>query len=310
MTKISSVLRQRYSGDITLLPVDSMLRFWTILENPTTDSMEQSTLRGERATWPVLSMIKTHMDVELLIDNALRRVSEYVSFSESTSDLRRMQLRHTKVQNHGSGGRLRTRRTVRSRTGSTSWRGRSTDRLRIRLVPSDFQMAPPMKVSGEEPSESALSSSESSSDESDDELDVENVLIMAPQAENGVKPTAISTLEALSIQTQPNTPLMERKRWSFGTSRSGSPGPAPMSLTMTPVTPRASSPETTYKNGFRHHHRSRTSLTSPSSSTALMSDGRVDRPWHSRFISIQLPKRVKSSIGIVNATEPASKKGT
>lgn len=311
MTKVSSILGQRYSGDITLLPVDTMARFWTILENPTPESMEESWRKGERATWPVLNMIKTHMDIELLIDNAVRKVSEYVSFSESARDLRRLQLRQARVSNHASGGRLRSRRIARSRAASDLAKGRRTDHLRIRIVPSDLQHNSAMKVPGEAASLSSVSSSASLSYGSDDEMNVEDGLLMAQRSRISPDSLSIPGMEFLTIQTQPNTPTTERRSFfgtpRSGTPRSGSPARPPMSLMMTPVTPRASSPETRYKNQSSRNEQSRSALATPPRTPKPSSDQLAGQSWRSKLFSIQIPRRIRST-SVISTTRSRSQR--
>lgn len=88
--KARSVLSQKYSGDITILPQIDYKDFPRILKNPTSDFMEQACLCGERATWPKLSRIKNHCAVELELDAAVQALRARVVFSPSQVDLRRM----------------------------------------------------------------------------------------------------------------------------------------------------------------------------------------------------------------------------
>ncbi|TAQ91142.1 hypothetical protein B7494_g490 [Chlorociboria aeruginascens] len=90
MTKCRSILSQRYSGDITILPDIEYKDFPRILKNPTPDFILQACLRGERATWPKLSMIRNHCAVELELDHAVQKLRERVVFSPSKTDLRRI----------------------------------------------------------------------------------------------------------------------------------------------------------------------------------------------------------------------------
>lgn len=87
-SKLRSVLSQRYSGDITILPEISYEHFPRVLRNPTPDFMHQAMLAGERATWPKLSRIQNHCAVELAIDDAVQQLRARVVFSPSQVDLR------------------------------------------------------------------------------------------------------------------------------------------------------------------------------------------------------------------------------
>ncbi|KAF4619097.1 hypothetical protein G7Y89_g14750 [Cudoniella acicularis] len=90
VTKCRSVLSQKYSGDITILPQIDYKDFPRMLKNPTSDFMLQACLCGERATWPKLSMIRNHCAVELELDAAVQKLRARVVFSPSQVDLRRM----------------------------------------------------------------------------------------------------------------------------------------------------------------------------------------------------------------------------
>jgi TAG lipase/steryl ester hydrolase/phospholipase A2/LPA acyltransferase len=90
VTKCRSVLSQKYSGDITILPQIDYKDFPRILKNPTSEFMVQACLCGERATWPKLSRIRNHCAVELELDAAVQILRDRVVFSPSQVDLRRM----------------------------------------------------------------------------------------------------------------------------------------------------------------------------------------------------------------------------
>lgn len=88
LTKAVSVLSQKYSGDITILPEISYADFPRMLSNPTPEFMEQAMLSGERATWPKLSRIRNHCAIELALDEAVQKFRTRVVFSSSQIDLR------------------------------------------------------------------------------------------------------------------------------------------------------------------------------------------------------------------------------
>ena len=90
VSKCRSVLSQKYSGDITILPAIAYKDFPRILKNPTAEFMVQTCLSGERATWPKLSRVKNHCAVELELDAAVQTLRARVVFSPSQVDLRRM----------------------------------------------------------------------------------------------------------------------------------------------------------------------------------------------------------------------------
>lgn len=90
MTKCQSILSQKYSGDITILPEMGLLELPRLLSNPSADFMLRSSIAGERATWPKLSRIRDHCAIELALDNAVHRLRTRVVFSESQGDLRKL----------------------------------------------------------------------------------------------------------------------------------------------------------------------------------------------------------------------------
>ncbi|KAK9472561.1 acyl transferase/acyl hydrolase/lysophospholipase, partial [Dipodascopsis tothii] len=68
---LRSVLAQKYSGDITILPDVHASDLASILTNPSVDFMTASRLRGNRATWPKIELIRNHCAVELALDRAI-----------------------------------------------------------------------------------------------------------------------------------------------------------------------------------------------------------------------------------------------
>ncbi|ORE19485.1 patatin-domain-containing protein [Rhizopus microsporus] len=73
-TQIQTIMSQKYSGDITIIPEVSYSDFLRVLSNPTAKSIRDAILRGERATWPKLSIIRNHLQIELAIDQILYRL--------------------------------------------------------------------------------------------------------------------------------------------------------------------------------------------------------------------------------------------
>ncbi|OBZ89905.1 Lipase 4 [Choanephora cucurbitarum] len=72
--KIQSIMSQKYSGDITIIPDIGYSDFFRVLSNPTQDMVEECIQRGERATWPKMSIIENHLQIELSIDQILYRL--------------------------------------------------------------------------------------------------------------------------------------------------------------------------------------------------------------------------------------------
>jgi TAG lipase/steryl ester hydrolase/phospholipase A2/LPA acyltransferase len=88
ISKVRSVLSQRYSGDITILPEVNYAQFPRVLKNPTTSFMYEAMLSGETATWPKLSQVRNHCAIELALDLAVQKVRYGLVFSPSQIDLR------------------------------------------------------------------------------------------------------------------------------------------------------------------------------------------------------------------------------
>ena len=109
LTKTVSVLSQKYSGDITILPEISYADFPRMLSNPTIEFMTQAMLGGERATWPKLSRVRNHCAIELALDDAVQKLRTRVVFSPSRVNLR-------------SGGTL-SRSTSQEKRRGGKWHG-------------------------------------------------------------------------------------------------------------------------------------------------------------------------------------------
>lgn len=88
VTKLRSILSQRYSGDINIFPRISYADFPRVLSNPTTEYMIGCMLTGQRATWPKLARIQNHVAIELALDDACHKMSERVVFAPSQMELR------------------------------------------------------------------------------------------------------------------------------------------------------------------------------------------------------------------------------
>ncbi|PNP51756.1 hypothetical protein THARTR1_07525 [Trichoderma harzianum] len=88
MTKFRSILSQKYSGNINILPDLTLDNLPVLLSNPSVDFMLKCCLVGERATWPKLSRIRDSCAIELALDRAVHRLRTRVVFSESQSNLR------------------------------------------------------------------------------------------------------------------------------------------------------------------------------------------------------------------------------
>lgn len=81
LTKARSILSQRYSGDINILPKISYADFPRILSNPTPEFMAGCMLTGQRATWPKLARIQNHVAIELALDDIIHKMRGRTDFA-------------------------------------------------------------------------------------------------------------------------------------------------------------------------------------------------------------------------------------
>ncbi|KAF2275030.1 patatin-domain-containing protein [Westerdykella ornata] len=108
LTKIRSVINQRYSGDITIFPSISYSQFPKVLSNPTPEFMQQCLLTGERATWSKLSRIQNHLAIELALDDTLRQLRARAVFSAEEPHVRFHDPTRPR-SHHGENSRLSSR---------------------------------------------------------------------------------------------------------------------------------------------------------------------------------------------------------
>lgn len=147
LTKVVSVVNQRYSGDITIYPEILYANFPRILKNPTSDFMLEACLTGERATWPKFSRIRNHCAIELALDTAIQKMRARVAFSPIPADLRYNNLGDLSIDFFdSSAGRPRATRQRRSsysqeqdktkRNRYKSFRRQGSDLRRVRSLHS------------------------------------------------------------------------------------------------------------------------------------------------------------------------------
>ncbi|KAF9155891.1 hypothetical protein BG015_008140 [Linnemannia schmuckeri] len=72
--KVQAIMAQRYYGDITIVPDLGVDDYLNIVSNPTVEFLVNATLKGERATWPKISIIKNHCSIEHCLDDILYRL--------------------------------------------------------------------------------------------------------------------------------------------------------------------------------------------------------------------------------------------
>ncbi|HET8849942.1 MAG TPA: DUF3336 domain-containing protein [Marinobacter sp.] len=69
-----TIMAQRYSGDVTIAPHYSTRHFRRMLANPTPEYVREMILAGERATWPRISMIRSHARISKTLERCVRRL--------------------------------------------------------------------------------------------------------------------------------------------------------------------------------------------------------------------------------------------
>ena len=146
VTKTISVLSQKYSGDITILPEISYSDFPRMLSNPTVEFMKQALLAGEQATWPKISIIKNHCAIELALDDAVQKLRARVVFEPEEIESRK--LGHVTRNSYTGSHRTLRRRTSKARPPSQNsaqepLQGRPASRGESRLKLSSSTLAFP-----------------------------------------------------------------------------------------------------------------------------------------------------------------------
>ena len=83
--QLYTILAQRYSGDVTIAPRYSPKHYLRMLANPDPDFIREMILAGERATWPKISMIRSHARISKTLERCVRRLKHQ---SRQTAELR------------------------------------------------------------------------------------------------------------------------------------------------------------------------------------------------------------------------------
>lgn len=71
------IVRQKYSGDVTLYPRHSPRQLVRMLSNPTAEEIDAYIAEGERATWPQLARIHTQTAISRALENATARLKTH-----------------------------------------------------------------------------------------------------------------------------------------------------------------------------------------------------------------------------------------
>lgn len=71
-----TILAQRYGGDVTIAPRYNLRHYARMLSNPSPEFVREMILQGERATWPHISMIRTHAKISKTLDGCVSRLRQ------------------------------------------------------------------------------------------------------------------------------------------------------------------------------------------------------------------------------------------
>jgi NTE family protein len=71
-----TIMAQRYSGDVTIAPTYAFRDFRRMLSNPSPEYVREMILAGERATWPKISMIRSHARISKTLERCVRRLKQ------------------------------------------------------------------------------------------------------------------------------------------------------------------------------------------------------------------------------------------
>lgn len=297
LTKVRSVLGQRYSGDITIFPETHYTDFPNVLKNPSREFMVQAMTNGEKATWPKLSHIRNHCAIELALDDAVQQLRARVAFSPSQVDLRMSAFtRNPSLTRSERGGRIRrpskgSHKTTRSETvRPRAVPGRESAHRQIRSLldpPSAVPAVPSLKIPGPSPSDyfsSADSATSSPTPDSDRDIDDSENVLSDSTSESPPSPQPAlwpSTRQRILSASQPATPSIASKSFLSSPLTPSSAS----SLTMTARQP--SSPEMKYKKLF-HNVKSNTMPTIRSQAGTPESGDQPQLPHKRSGINLQL----------------------
>lgn len=87
LRQIASIINQKYTGDITIIPDLTLDDYHRLLANPQKEWMISARKRSERKTWEQLSHIKHRCAIELTLDRCLHKLAKQLSRSGPRSRL-------------------------------------------------------------------------------------------------------------------------------------------------------------------------------------------------------------------------------
>ncbi len=74
--KAHAIVRQTYSGDITILPFREDIRMGRVFRNATESEARELIEAGRRATWPNIERIRNTTQISRAFDTCLERLAE------------------------------------------------------------------------------------------------------------------------------------------------------------------------------------------------------------------------------------------
>jgi len=96
---VTALLTQKYVGDITLVAPMRPIDLQMLLINPSTEHMVAYMTRARKYTWPFISLVNGHCEIEFALDRCVRRArGEWVYQTETrkTKTARRMHFREAR----------------------------------------------------------------------------------------------------------------------------------------------------------------------------------------------------------------------
>jgi TAG lipase/steryl ester hydrolase/phospholipase A2/LPA acyltransferase len=79
-----SMMDQRYQGDVTISPHYKLKHYAKVMSNLTPEFVEELMLEGQRATWPKISMIRTHAQISQTLEACIAQLKQDVRTHRAT----------------------------------------------------------------------------------------------------------------------------------------------------------------------------------------------------------------------------------
>lgn len=82
--QVYSMMDQRYNGDVTIAPHYKLRHYAKVMSNPDPKFIQELILEGERATWPKISMIRTHAKISKTLEKCIAKQKELLRSHRGT----------------------------------------------------------------------------------------------------------------------------------------------------------------------------------------------------------------------------------